>query len=97
MSEKDYARAEERIRDYLEQLEALDKERHEAEISLEAERKRNAELVTQSGCLIAAADWWRDYATRLANGQGGFPESPYPPESYGVPMPPAGVPFGGHA
>lgn len=49
----------------------------------------------REGNLIAAACWWRDYAHRLMPGaQGGFPESPYPPDSYGVPMPPPGVAFG---
>jgi hypothetical protein len=41
--------------------------------------------------LLAAAIWWRDYATNLSEGRDVFPESPYPALYEFTPYPPAGV------
>jgi hypothetical protein len=70
---------------YLAALEALDRLARDA---AEYGRLREQLAVTRqdSGNLIAAAVWWRDYATNRR-----LPESPYPPMTYGVPYPPPGV------
>lgn len=42
--------------------------------------------------LLAAATWWRDYATNLRQGRDAFPITPYPPLYQYTPMPPPGHP-----